>query len=278
MQIDVIVPTYNRARSLTKALDSVLNQTFKDLNLIVVDDGSTDDTLSVLDRYKHLKNVYIYTQDNNGVSSARNLGVKKSQSPWISFLDSDDGWLPEKLELQMSFLQNNPKLRFLHSEEIWVRNGIRVNPKIKHQKSNENIFFRSLDFCLISPSTVVMRRDLFNECGPFDESFLVCEDYDLWIKILAKESIGFLSNYVTIKNGGHDDQLSTKYVAMDYWRIKSLANLIQKEKNLSPEQLIQIKSVLDKKSEVLLRGYIKHKNLDAYNEITSLLNSLIIYF
>lgn len=275
MQIDVIVPTFNRAHTVSRAIDSVLNQTYKDFNLYIVDDGSTDETLHLLEKYKLLPNVHILTMENRGVSSARNLAVKNSSAPWISFLDSDDEWLPNKLEVQTAFLKVNTQFRFLHSEEIWVRNGVRVNPKVKHQKSNENIFLRSLDFCLISPSTVIMKRDLFLECGLFDETFIVCEDYDLWLKVLAREEIGFTNEHVTIKNGGHEDQLSTKFVAMDYWRIKSLASLYQSH-HLSNEKKEQIRNVILKKSEILLRGYLKHQNNKAFEEVSSMLSSIML--
>ncbi len=276
MQIDVIVPTFNRAHTVEKAVESVLNQTYKNFNLYIVDDGSTDETLKVLLKYKSLPNVYILTQENRGVSSARNLAVKNSHAEWISFLDSDDEWLPNKLETQINFLLKNPHYNFLHSEEIWVRNGVRVNPKVKHQKSNENIFLRSLDFCLISPSTVIMKRNLFLECGAFDETFTVCEDYDLWLKILAREEIGFTNEIVTIKNGGHDDQLSTKFVAMDYWRIKSLVNLYLTQAQLSDEKKEQVKGVIIKKSEILLRGYLKHQNTKAFEEVSTMLTSIML--
>ncbi|MBC7428868.1 MAG: glycosyltransferase family 2 protein [Bacteriovorax sp.] len=278
MQIDVIVPTFNRAPVVSKAIESVLKQTYKNFNLYVVDDGSTDNTTEVLEIYKSHSNVHILKQKNFGVSAARNFAVNNSSAPWISFLDSDDEWLPNKLELQIAWLKNNPSIRFLHGEEIWMRNGVRVNPKAKHAKSNENIFERSLDFCLISPSTVMMRRDLFVECGMFDESFIVCEDYDLWLKILIKENIGFTNEKLTIKNGGHDDQLSTKFVAMDYWRIKSLVQLYKNQSNdLSAEKKEQIKNVLLKKSEILLPAYLKHHNHKVYNEVFSMLTSIQLF-
>lgn len=276
MKIDVIIPTYNRAEVLQTAIDSVLKQTYKDFEIYIVDDGSTDDTQLLLEKYRKISNVHIHYQTNRGVSSARNLAVHNSKNEWISFLDSDDLWLPNKLELQTEYLKKHPHIRFLNNDEIWVRNGIRVNPKLKHQKSNENIFQRSLDFCLISPSTVIMKRDLFLECGCFDESFTVCEDYDLWLKILVREEIGFSNEQVTIKNGGHEDQLSTKFAAMDYWRIKSLVKLYQANEKLSQLQQEQIKNVLVKKSEILLRGYLKHNNQKAFDEISEMLTSIMI--
>lgn len=269
MQIDVIIPTYNRAPVILNAIESVLNQSYQDLTLYIIDDGSTDDTQRVLQKLKNHPKIRLIKQDNLGVSGARNTGIKSSHSDWIALLDSDDTWLPEKLQTQVEYLKIHKNYRFVHSEELWIRNGIRVNPKIKHQKSSENLFIRSLDFCLISPSTTLIRRNLLEEYALFDESFTVCEDYDLWLKIISREQIGFIEKPLTLKHGGHADQLSTQFVAMDYWRIKSLVNLYVSD--LSDEKKIQIKKVVQKKSEILLKGYLKHGNQKHYQEIKNLL-------
>lgn len=271
MKIDVIIPTYNRAETLDRAIRSVLNQSYQDFSLYVVDDGSSDSTQEILKAYSQ---VNLLTQENKGVSSARNLGVRKSHNPWVAFLDSDDEWLPHKLKSQVEFLQNDPSLRFLHSEEIWIRNGVRVNPKVKHNKSSSELKKSSLEFCLISPSTVMMKRDLFNEHQGFDETLEVCEDFDLWNKILATEEVGFLNNFVTQKYGGHPDQLSTKFVAMDYWRIKSLIGLL-KLSHHDKDLQHRIKEIIQRKSEILLKGYLKHNNLEKHQEVLSLISSIV---
>lgn len=272
MHIDVIIPTYNRAKVLERAILSVLKQTYKNFTLYVVDDGSTDETACLLEKYKD--QIILLSQSNKGVSSARNLAAFKGSGDWIAFLDSDDEWIHQKLERQINAVANSPELRFFHTEEIWVRNGVRVNPKVKHQKHGADLLVRSLDFCLISPSTSLVRRDLFLEHGGFDEDFTVCEDYDLWLKILTKEEIGFLPEALTIKYGGHLDQLSLQFVAMDYWRIKSLARLY-KAAHVKDEIKDKIKEVLLKKSKILLKGYVKHQNNKAYEEITALLTTFM---
>lgn len=273
MLVDVIIPTFNRASVMLKAIDSVLAQTYKNFVLHIVDDGSTDDTQIVLEKYRSHPQVKIYLQQNAGVSAARNLAAFKGHGEWISFLDSDDEWMPHKLETQIKYLSENSECKFLHSEELWIRNGVRVNPKVKHLKSNDNIFERSLDFCIISPSTVILSRDLFLQERGFDENFVVCEDYDLWLKVLLKERIGFLSTPLIEKHGGHADQLSTKFVAMDYWRIKSLIQLFQSQ-DANVEQKELIKAVILKKSELLLKSYIKYENQKSFEEIKTLLSSI----
>jgi glycosyltransferase involved in cell wall biosynthesis len=275
MLVDVIIPTFNRADVMVKAIESVLSQTYKNFVLHIVDDGSTDNTQHVLEKYKNHPQVKIYFQKNAGVSSARNLAAKSAEGQWISFLDSDDEWMPHKLEAQIKYLSQNPECQFLHSEELWIRNGVRVNPKVKHLKSNDNIFIRSLDFCIISPSTVILTRELFLTHQGFDEEFVVCEDYDLWLKILLKKNIGFVSTPLIEKHGGHADQLSTKFVAMDYWRIKSLVNLYQ-DKEATADQKNAIKDVIVKKSELLLKSYIKYQNQKSFDEIKKMLASIML--
>lgn len=275
MLVDVIIPTFNRADVMVNAIESVLSQTYKNFILHIVDDGSTDHTQVVLEKYKNHPQVKLHFQKNAGVSAARNLAANNSQGEWISFLDSDDEWMPQKLETQIEFLSKNPSCSFLHSEELWIRNGVRVNPKTKHLKSNDNIFIRSLDFCIISPSTVILSRELFLSHKGFDEELVVCEDYDLWLKILLQENIGFISTALIKKTGGHADQLSTKFVAMDYWRIKSLVNLY-KNPNASDEQKECIKNVILKKSDLLLKSYIKYQNQKSFDEIESILSSIML--
>lgn len=273
MIVDVIIPTFNRAQVMTRAIDSVLAQTYHDFLLHIVDDGSTDDTQAVLNKYKNHPKVIIHFQENAGVSAARNLAANQGHGAWISFLDSDDEWMPNKLEVQMKYLKDHPECHFLHSEELWIRNGVRVNPKIKHLKSNDQIFERSLEFCIISPSTVILKRELFVKHKGFDKDFIVCEDFDLWLKVLLTDTIGFISTPLIEKHGGHSDQLSTKFVAMDYWRIKSLVNLYKSpEANESQKELI--KKVILKKSELLLKSYIKYENKKSYNEIERALASI----
>lgn len=263
---DIIIPTYNRAQFLPRAINSVLNQSIKSFQLIIVDDGSTDETAEILRSYQDHPQITIVTQKNAGVSSARNTGVKYAKAHWIAFLDSDDEWLTDKLKLTQIFIENNPNLQFIHTEELWIRHNVRVNLPKKFDKSSENIFERSLDFCLISPSTVVMSKELFYQYGPFNEEFPVCEDYDLWNKILSHEAIGYIDIPLTKKYGGHEDQLSTKYFGMDYWRFKSLTELY-KDNALTLEKKELIKQRILLKGSILLKGFHKYQNQEKINEI-----------
>jgi glycosyltransferase involved in cell wall biosynthesis len=267
-KISVIVPTYNRLAFLQRALRSVESQTYSNWELIVVDDGSTDDTADWLEQYRSRwrlpQQVEIISIVNQGISRARNIGAAFATSDWLAFLDSDDEWLPEKLAAQSALMG---QYEMIHSEEIWVRNGVRVNPAVKHVKGGGRQFLRSVDLCCISPSTVLIRRPLFTDFGGFDESFPVCEDYDLWLKVCFGREIGFISEPLTLKYGGHADQLSMRYHSMDYWRIKSLMPWLSSER-LSLSEHDYIRSSVSRRCEILLRGASKRQNSDLnVNEI-----------
>jgi glycosyltransferase involved in cell wall biosynthesis len=222
--VSVIVPTHNRSSFVLEAVDSVFKQTFKDFELIVVDDGSTDGTEKALTQYQGR---FIYhLQGNQGVSAARNRGIQTARGKWIAFLDDDDLWLPEKLETQTHFFSQNPKAMICQTEEIWIRNDRRVNPRKRHQKFSGDIFAPSLLLCLVSPSAVMIKRELFEQVGCFDETLPACEDYDLWLRISTQFPIFLIDRPLVIKRGGHPDQLSRKTPTLDRFRIQSLVKIL----------------------------------------------------
>ena len=263
----VIIPTFNRASVLPRAIESVLTQTFQDFELIVIDDGSNDETASVLSNYSD-RIKFMKTQ-NRGVSAARNLGVAKTEGKFLAFLDSDDEWLPKKLEVQKKCLDENKTSKIIHSDEIWIRNGKRVNQMKKHRKQGGAFFERALQLCLISPSAVVIERDFYLKHKGFDESFEVCEDYDLWLRMKSDPLVGevlYHNEPLIRKYGGHDDQLSRKYYAMDLWRVRSMYRLALKGE-LRPNHLEVLLSTLIKKCEILIMGLKKHKNFEHLERI-----------
>lgn len=271
--IDVIIPTYNRADSLERAIRSVLHQSYQDFLITVVDDGSNDNTNEILVNLKIElgKKFQFFKTENNGVSAARNFAVSQTQARWICFLDSDDEWLTNKLEEQVEIAMHSTA-PLIHGEEIWIRNGARVNQMKKHQKYGGWILEHCLEMCKISPSAVMIRRDVFEEFGGFREDFPVCEDYDLWLKICSKYPCEYIKEPIIKKYGGHLDQLSRKYFAMDYWRIQSLKSLLQSESNLSLDLKLKAKEVLERKCNILIQGYRKHNNWKNYSEVQSILD------
>ncbi len=261
-QISVVIPVYNRAQTIKRAIDSVLAQELLPDEIIVVDDGSTDKTPKVL--YLYHSEIQVVTQKNMGVSAARNRGIAASEAKWVAFLDSDDEWLPDKLQKQLTFLQQHPRVRILQTEERWIRNNMRVNAGKKYAKKSGNIFKSCLKTCIVSPSTVICERSLLDEMGGFDEKLPVCEDYDLWIRIAAKHPIPLLPEALTIKYGGHPDQLSLSTPAMDRYRVQSLEKIFQEEK-LSSTQKHELLDELILKLSYLYEGALRRrKNSNLY--------------
>ena len=263
MHISVIIPTYNRAGLLGRALASVLSQTFAPAEVIVVDDGSTDHTEDIV-RDKFPQVVYI-RQPQQGVSRARNLGIQQAQGEWLSFLDSDDEWLPHKLEFQRHALQQNQGYRLCHTDEIWIRRGKRVNPMKKHTKHGGAIFQHCLPRCVISPSSVMIHRAVFDSVGCFDESLPACEDYDLWLRICALYDVLYVPEKLLLKYGGHDDQLSAKYWGMDRFRIRALEKILECA-DLSPPDREAALRTLREKLDIVLTGARKRNNLALMQE------------
>ncbi len=224
MSIAVIIPTFNRCELLVRALKSVYAQTLLPDEVIVVDDGSIDDTRVFIQ--KNYPQVRYFYQTNQGVSVARNTGIQMAQSNWLALLDSDDEWLPDKLATQMQAVQFSGHL-VCHTEEIWIRNGVRVNQKLKHKKLGGWIFLQCLPLCAMSPSSIMLHRQVLVDVGGFDPDLPACEDYALWLKISAIYPVTFVETAQIKKYGGHSDQLSSKYWGMDRFRIQALEAIIQ---------------------------------------------------
>ena len=266
-KISVVIPTLNRINTLQRALDSVINQTYKPAEIIVVDNGSSDGTLKFL-REQYPK-ITILTENKIGVSSARNKGIKKSINKWIALLDSDDAWHPRKLEIQTSMLDSALKeYNLIHTDEVWFRNNKHINQMKKHKKQGGYIFERCLSLCCISPSSVLFKKNILDKVGLFDESLPVCEDYDMWLKICSSEEVLFAQDKLTYKYGGHKDQLSKSYWGMDRFRIKSIENII-KNFDLTYKQKKQAKKELIKKLKIIINGAFKRNNLSIVNEFST---------
>lgn len=224
--VSVIIPTYNRSRMVVRAISSVLLQTYKDYEIVVVDDGSDDGTREAVAQFGD-RILYRALPENLGVSAARNAGIRLSRSPFLAFLDSDDYWFSRKLSVQMAFFASHPQAAICQTEERWVRNGRRVNPRKKHLKPSGDIFEPSLRLCLVSPSSVALKRSLLDEVGWFDEALPACEDFDLWLRISCRHPVHLIREELLVKEGGHEDQLSSRYRGMDRFRIRALAKLLE---------------------------------------------------
>ena len=264
--VSVIIPTFNRWPLVGAAIESVLRQSYDDYEVLVVDDGSTDSTAQQLRRFG--SRVRLLTQTHRGVSAARNLAVRHARGSYLAFLDSDDLWLPQKLAVQTAFMKQNQDVQVCQTEEIWIRNGVRVNPKAKHRKPSGDIFLPSLELCLVSASAAMLTRDLFERVGGFDERLPVCEDYDLWLRIAVNQPVPLIDDALIIKRGGHVDQLSRAMWGMDRFRVLALQKLLRS--GLDDVRRDAAIDVLTRKVEILALGArkrAKRSEAQAYEEL-----------
>lgn len=258
--VSVIIPTYNRKHFLPRAVNSVLSQTWRCGELIIVDDGSTDGTSDYIDTLKrqNIMPVRSLIQKNSGPAAARNTGILHAQYEYITFLDSDDHWNKRKIEKQLGLLLKNPGYLISHTREKWLRRGEHLNQKKKHIPRHGDIYSHCLELCAVGMSTVMMRRELFNRVGLFDESFRCCEDYDFWLHVSCQYHFLLVDEPLTVKEGGRDDQVSQQYrVGMDKLRILALEKLITSN-HLSTDQLEEAYRELMKKCTIYGNGCIRH--------------------
>ncbi len=255
LTVSVIIPVYNRKHPVLRAIASVMGQTRTPEEIIVVDDGSTDGTADTI--RETFPGIRLIRQENRGVSAARNAGIRFAKGNWLAFLDSDDEWKPEKLQKHIEFIRSHPTLRISQTDEIWIRNGRFVNPMKKHAKQSGRFFQKALTRCLVSPSAVMIRRDLFNDVGLFDETLPACEDYDLWLRVLIREPIGLIREKLVVKYGGHPDQLSRRFIAMDRFRVRAILKVLHNPA-ISPDDSGFAIAELAKKCLILEQGYHRH--------------------
>jgi glycosyltransferase involved in cell wall biosynthesis len=251
IRVSVIIPTYNRAALAREAVASVLAQSFRDFEVVVVDDGSSDHTVEALAPYA--AQVRLRRRENRGgVSAARNTGIAAARGEWLAFLDSDDLWLPEKLARQMAYLAEHPERQICQTEETWVRRGVRVNQPRTHRKIGGRLFFPSLERCMVSPSAVLLYRRLIELHGGFDEDLPAAEDYEMWLRLSWRYEIGLVSEPLVIKRGGHADQLSGQW-GIDRYRIRALLKLLQ-DPELPASEAEAVRRVLARKCAIYAQG------------------------
>jgi glycosyltransferase involved in cell wall biosynthesis len=258
-EVSVIIPTYNRRAMLLEAIDSVLAQSAQVFELIVIDDGSTDGSAEYLASLA--ETIRFERIDHRGPAAARNRGVAIARAPLVAFLDSDDLWAPMKLKRQLAFMRANPGCAISQTGEIWIRNGRRVNPGMRHRKRAGDIFIDSLRTCLVSISAVIMRTDLFRAMGGFDESMDAAEDYDLWLRILIDHEIGLLDEPLVKRRGGHPDQTSATTPALDRFRILALTKLLADDR-LSATRRNSVVEVLEEKCRIYAGGLQRRGRVD----------------
>lgn len=270
-QVSVIIPTFNRKELLVRALQSVLAQEDVLFEVWVIDDGSTDGTREMLE--EKFPSVNYFWQENQGPSAARNRGIERARAHWIAFLDSDDEWTPEKLKTQLYYFEKYPACSICQTEEIWIRNGVRVNPMKKHQKFGGWIYEKCLPLCIISPSAVMIHKRLFGETGLFDESIPACEDYDLWLRVACRFQVGLIEQACVIKYGGHEDQRSHEFPAMDRFRIQALVKILNSGK-LDAAQTEITQKTLNEKARIYMQGALKRGKKEEAEKMAVILSEM----
>ncbi len=263
-ELSVVIPTYNRRVLVREAVLSVLAQRGPRFELIVIDDGSTDGSIDDLARLceEHGGVLRVERIENRGAAAARNQGVALANAPLVAFLDSDDIWMPGKLERQLDFMRTHPECEISQCQERWIRGGRRVNPGRRHRKRGGDIFVDSLRTCLVSTSAVIIRTELFRALGGFDETMRACEDYDLWLRILVTREIGLLAEVLVERRSGHPDQLSATVPALDRYRILSLTKLLT-DSRLSASRREAVAVVLAEKCAIYATGLRRRERIDA---------------
>jgi glycosyltransferase involved in cell wall biosynthesis len=263
--VSVVIPTYNRAELLSRALVSVAEQTLKCSEIIVVYDGSTDSTLDFLNELLCTTemDLKVIKQSNKGPAAARNCGIKSSKNEYIAFLDSDDHWHKKKIEMQYKVFIENPEYMISHTKEKWLRRGVHLNQRKKHIPRHGDIFDHSLQLCSVGMSTVMVKKNLFQKVGLFDEILRCCEDYDFWLRISCRFPFYLVDVPLTVKEGGREDQISYIYrMGMDSIRVYAIKKIID-SKMLSENQCLLALDEFEKKCTVFGRGCLKHGKREA---------------
>ncbi len=246
--VSVIIPVYNRTFSIRDALESVFIQSIKPSEIIVIDDGSSFDMALYLKNYmQHIH--LIKLNENKGVSFARNTGIKAASGDYIAFLDSDDLFLPKKLEYQINYMVENG-LYISHTDEFWYRKDRWVNQGKNNNRYGGYIFDKIIDKCRISPSSLIVHKSVFDEAGYFDEDLRVCEDYEIALRFALKYKIGYLEKKLIIKRAVEENSLSANIEHIEYIRYKILEKMYRNNANLLDinTNLILIKELERKKN------------------------------
>ena len=225
-KVSIIIPTYNQSQYLEEAIESALNQTYKNIEIIIVDDGSTDNTPEVI---KSFDNKIIYIQQKNkGASSARNTGIKKANGEYIAFLDADDMWLKNKLENQIKFIQNNPEIGLLGTGCYQMIDMSKMIHKKIFPAKNEILQKDLIKYNPFIQSSVMIKKDVFNSIGLYDEKFKESEDYDLWLRIAQKYKVANLEQALVTKKYYAEGLSKDKDNKQLYFVLKAKNNAIKR--------------------------------------------------
>ncbi|AEJ60375.1 glycosyl transferase family 2 [Spirochaeta thermophila DSM 6578] len=258
--VSVVIPVHNRASLLEEALASVVRQTWRDLEVIVVDDGSEDGSAEVGER----RGARVVRMAHCGrPGKVRNVGVEHARGDLVAFLDSDDLWEPEKLSRQMAVWEGRAGegIPLVHAREVWMRKGRIVSQAGQVHRREGDVFPWAVRKCIIGPSTVLMERRVFEDLGGFREDLEIAEDYEFWLRLTDRYPVAYLDEPVVVKRAGDWEQLSEKYGHIEVFRIMALKPLVDEDVFL-PEHRGVAREELLRKCEVHARGARKRGRME----------------
>ena len=218
--VSVVIPTYNRAHVLGRSIDSVLKQTYTNFELIIVDDGSVDNTMELIKKYLNDGRVKYHRLENNaGVSNARNEGAALAQGEWIAFHDSDDEWHPDKLEKQLKYIENHQECEMVYSAYAYYKEGRDGYIRMPHEGVRGNITdYLLLKNCIGAP-TVIIKNELFKKLGGFRSDYPSLEDWEFAIRVSMMTSIGFVDECLV---DAHYSENGVGEIALNYCRARCM--------------------------------------------------------
>lgn len=260
--VSVIIPVYNRFEMAKEAVSSVIGQTYRNLEVIIVDDGSIDMTSTLAVYFgDDLRVKYLKIKHNGMPGFVRNKGVEISSGKYLAFLDSDDLWVDSKLEKQIGFMENNSTYKVVHTREAWVRNGKTISQSGFNHKRFGNIFSDALVKCILGPSTIMLEKDLYIKLGGFRDDLEIAEDYELWLRLTDSNNIGYIDEPLITKRAGHVGQLSEKYGQIEIFRIRGLQKLVEQNYFKNGNQQ-QAENELAKKCRIYAAGCKKRNKIE----------------
>jgi len=269
-KISVIIPTYNRAKYIARAIDSVLCQTFRDKEIIVVDDGSTDETPSILASYKD--KIRVLNQINSGVSAARNRGIVKSKGQYLAFLDSDDVWTPDKLEVQAAVLDTNPDVGIVYGKLAIVDDqGNRKGTKPEEATGSNFVELLSIGGDLPT-SSVMVRRECFERAGYFDETMDMMEDFEMWVRIARQYDLYEITDRILATYLEHDGQVTQSKVKVYRGRVKLFEKFLDLYQNVPDLPIAKMKTQIVEDRYMLAKSQHDERRFrDAFVTLVALL-------
>lgn len=265
--VAAVLPVRDRAALLAEAMQSILAGKTRPRELIVVVNSKGPAREADLGAARAAADqagdviVRILTEERPGPAAARNRGWRAAAASWISFLDSDDLWAPEKLAAQLRFLARRPHLDACHTGERWLKHGRELSQPRRLAPRSGAFLYDAFETCLISCSSILLRRSLLETLGGFDETFPVCEDFELWLRLLARTPVGLVPEPLTIKRSGDWAQLSQSRHSMDAWRIRAILKFAAATP-LDGRALAAARNSVERKLRILQQGADKRRTTE----------------